>query len=46
MPEYLWRGRRGRRLAGEEERVRSVAAECDVVLRPCGVTTNKVEHTH
>ena len=34
------------RLAGEEERVRSVAAECDVVLRPCGVTTNKVEHAH
>ena len=31
-------------LAGEEERVRRVAAECDVVLRPCGVTTNKVEH--
>ena len=30
------------RLVKEEERARRVAAECDVVLSPCGVTTNKV----
>ena len=30
------------RLVEEEVRARMVAAECDVVLEPCGATTNKV----